>query len=538
MIIRSPYPDVAIPVQPLTSFVLANAADQGDKPALIDGASGRRLTYAQLVADVRRLAVGLTERGFARGDVFAIYCPNLPEYAVAFLGVAALGGIITTANPLYTADELAYQLADTGALYLLTTPQLLDTAREAVARCAPVREIFVLGDAPGAPGATPFAALLTRDGPLPATPIDPWTDLVALPYSSGTSGRPKGVMLTHYNLVAQLCQFDAVQYSDETMIAVLPFFHIYGMMLILLLSLWHTGTLVMLARFDLEQFLRCLQDYGIQRAPLVPPVILALAKHPLVDAYTYPRLRIITAGAASLGAALERACAERLGCIVLQGYGMTETAGATHVTPDPARRDDGSGVRAGSCGPTLPNMETLVADLSNGQALGPHEQGEIWLRGPNVMQGYLNQPEATAQTLDADGWLHTGDVGYVDEDGYLYVVDRVKELIKYNAYQVAPAELEALLVTHPAIADAAVIPSPDEETGEAPKAVVVLRAPLTPEEIIAFVTARVAPYKKVRRVEIVEAIPRSTSGKILRRVLIERERAARAALALGRVASD
>jgi len=476
------------------------------------------------------MGVGLTERGFARGDVFAIYCPNLPEYAVAFLAVAALGGIVTTINPLYTADELAHQLADTDARYLLTIPPLLDTARAAVARCGHIREIFVLGDTSGAPGATPFANLLARDGSLPAVPIDPQADLVVLPYSSGTSGRSKGVMLTHYNLVAQLCQFDAVQYSDETLIAVLPFFHIYGMMLILLLSLWHKGTLVMLARFDLEQFLRCLQDYDVQRAPLAPPIILALAKHPLVDSYAHAHLRIIGSGAAPLGAELERACAERMGCLVLQGYGMTEAAGATHVPPDPARRSDGSGIRTGSCGPTLPNMETMVVDLISGKALGPREQGEILLRGPNVMQGYLQQPEATAQALDADGWLHTGDVGYVDEDGYLYVVDRVKELIKYNAYQVAPAELEALLLTHPAIADAAVIPSPDEEAGEAPKAVVVLRAPLTPEEIMSFVAARVAPYKKVRRVEIVEQIPRSASGKILRRVLIERERAALAAL--------
>jgi acyl-CoA synthetase (AMP-forming)/AMP-acid ligase II len=198
---------------------------------------------------------------------------------------------------------------------------------------------------------------------------------------------------------------------------------------------------------------------------------------------------------------------------------MTETSLAMHLTPD-----DPAKIKPGAVGPTLPNMESKIVDIMTGAALGPNQQGEIWVRGLNIMKGYLNNPEATAQTIDTDGWLHTGDIGYADDDGYFYVVDRVKELIKYKGLQVAPAELEAVLLSHPAIADAAVIPSPDEEAGEVPKAFVVLTSPFAAEEIIAFVAERVAPHKKIRRVEIVDSIPKSPSGKILRWLLVERER--------------
>ena len=461
------------------------------------------------------MAMGLTRRGFVKGEVFAIYCPNVPEYAIAFLAVASVGGVVSTMNPLSTATEIAGQLRETGAKYLLTVPPFVEWAREA-ARGSQVREVFVFGEAPGA---TPFAELLKEDGVPPEVAIDPRNDLLVLPYSSGTSGLPRGVMLTHYNLVAQLCQGDGMyrRGDADVSIAVLPFFHIFGMTLVLLLGLKRGNTLISMPRFELEQFLQCLQKYAVTHAYLVPPIVLALAKHPLIDQYDLSRIKHIGCGAAPLAENIERACAKRLDCEVGQGFGMTEVSGTAIVNPEGA-------ITHGSVGQCLPNMQARIVDIDTGQDAAPGEPGELWLRGPNVMRGYFKQAEATAQVLDADGWLRTGDVARVDADGCFYIIDRVKELIKYKAWQVAPAELEAVLVSHRAVADAAVIPSPDEECGEVPKALVVLKGAATAEELMAYVAERVAPYKKVRRLAIVEAIPRSLSGKILRRVLVEQER--------------
>jgi acyl-CoA synthetase (AMP-forming)/AMP-acid ligase II len=518
MILRSPHPDVEIPDVSLPGFVLSRARELGDKPALIDGPSGRVLTYERLAADVGRAAAGLAERGFGKGDVFAIHSPNVPEYAVAFLAVASVGGAVTTVNPLCTADELAGQLRDSGASYLLTAPPFLGTAR-AAADAVGMREVLVFGEAEEA---TPFAALLAGDGPAPAVAIDPREDVVALLYSSGTTGRPKGVMLTHRNLVASLCQSDGLGLTreDDTVPAVAPFSHISGLVLTMLMSLYKGATIVTMPRFDLEGFLRLVQDHRVTLGYLVPPIVLALARHPIVDRYDLSSLRCIAAGAAPLGAEVERGCAERLGVPVLKQFGMTETSGLVSATP----ADDPAKVKPGSVGPLVRNTEGRIVDPATGENLAAGEEGELQVRGLQVMKGYLNRPEATASAIDADGWLRTGDLCRADEDGYLYVVDRLKELIKYKGWQVAPAELEALLLSHPKVADAAVIGSPDEEAGELPKAFVVPEGKPTAEEILSFVVARVAPYKKIRKVEFVGEIPKSPSGKILRRVLIERER--------------
>ncbi|HXV42122.1 MAG TPA: 4-coumarate--CoA ligase family protein [Anaerolineae bacterium] len=517
MIFKSIFPDITIPEVSLPEFVLHRAPELGDKPALIDGPSGRTLTYGQLAGAVAKAAAGLAQRGFKKGDVFAIYSPNVPEYAVAFLAVASLGGVNTTINPLYTAGELANQLNDCQAKFLLTVPPFMDKALEA-ANEADIEEIFVFGEAEGA---TPFAALLQSDGQPPQVEINPRQDLVVLPYSSGTTGLPKGVMLTHYNLVANMCQFkDIESYTEaDTLIGVLPFFHIYGMTVIMGTALHKGATVVTMPRFDLEQFLQIMQNYGVTWAYLVPPIVLALAKHPLVDKYDLSKLRSILSGAAPLGKDVTQACADRLDCLVRQGYGLTETSPVTHFTPnDPAR------IKPGSIGPLVATTECRIMDYTNDAELGPNQEGELWIRGPQVMQGYLNQPDATRAVINPDGWFRTGDIGYADEDSYFYIVDRLKELIKYKGLQVAPAELEAVLLTHPAVADAAVIPSPDEEAGEVPKAFVVLRGEATPDELMAFVADKVAPYKKIRRLEVIDQIPKSASGKILRRVLVERER--------------
>jgi acyl-CoA synthetase (AMP-forming)/AMP-acid ligase II len=335
------------------------------------------------------------------------------------------------------------------------------------------------------------------------------------------------VMLTHRNLVANICQVTArirVRADGSAArreIAALPFFHIYGLVSIMNIPLYSGGTVVTMPRFDLAEFLRVVQDYRITRACVVPPIVLALAKHPLVDEFDLSSLEFMNSGAAPLSAELEVACGERLGCRMMQGYGLTETSPTTHWVGDEL-----AGQMPGAIGPLVPNTECRLLDVTTGEDVPPGEPGELCVRGPQVMKGYLNNPEATARTIDSDGWLHTGDVAQIDADGSLRIVDRIKELIKYKGYQIAPAELEALLLTHPAIADAAVIPLADEEAGEVPKAFVVASAPITPEEVTQFVAERVAPYKRVRTVEFVEEIPKAASGKILRRVLIDRERAA------------
>ncbi len=519
MIFKSPHPAVTIPDDiSLTPYVLERAQELAEKPALIDGPGGRTLTYRQLAEATKLTAAGLAQRGFQKGDVFAIYIPNVPEYGIAFLAVALLGGINTTINPLYTVRELAFQLNDSQAKFLFTIPQFLDKAQEAAAQSG-VEEIFVLGEAEGA---TPFAALMQNDGQVPQVDINPRQDVVVLPYSSGTTGLPKGVMLTHHNLISNIAQTLSLGHidQDELVLGLLPFFHIYGMVVILQMALRGGATIITMPRFDLEQFLQIIQDYKISYANLVPPIILALAKHPLIDKYDLSSLNIVTSGAAPLGAELAGACAKRLNCIVLQGYGLTETSPVSHTNPKEPEK-----IKLGSVGPCIPNTECKIVDTASGEDLGPKQEGEVWIRGPQVMQGYLNNPEATAATLDSEGWLHTGDIGYVDDDDHFYIVDRVKELIKYKGMQVAPAELEAILLTHPAIGDAAVIPSPDEEAGEIPKAFVVLRDEISPEAIMTFVAEQVAPHKKIRKLEIIDQIPKSASGKILRRVLVDHERA-------------
>jgi acyl-CoA synthetase (AMP-forming)/AMP-acid ligase II len=507
---------VQIPVCDVTSFVLAQARARPDKPALIDGPSGRVLTYGELADRVAALAAGLAERGFGSGDVLALYMPNVPEYAVAFHGAAAAGGRCTTVNPLYTAKELAHQLEDSGANLLLTVSPFLDVAREAAELAGLGEEVYVLGEAEGA---KPFAELFGDPAAAPDVEVDPQDDLAVLPYSSGTTGLPKGVMLTHHNLVSNLCQVQEANpiAEHDTLIGVLPFFHIYGMVVIMNQGLRAGSTIVTMPRFDLEQFLSLIAEHSVTRAYVVPPIALALAKHPAVDEHDLSSMDLIMSGAAPLGAELAGAVADRIDCTVIQGYGLTETSPVTHVI-----RPDGEN-KPGSIGPPLANTECRLVDPESGEDVGEGERGELWIRGPQVMKGYLNNPEATAATVDDEGWLHTGDVGVVDDDGFFQIVDRLKELIKYKGFQVAPAELEALIVNHPEVADVAVIGVPDEECGELPKAFVVAAGDdLDADALMEWVAGQVSPQKKVRLVEVIDEIPKSPSGKILRRVLKDR----------------
>ncbi len=505
----STYPDVEIPEIPITELVLRRAEELADQPAISDVTSGRGYTFGELSHMIKSFAGGLQARGFGVGNTLAIMAPNVPEYAVVFHGVAVAGGTNTTLNPTYTADEIRHQLQDSGATLLVTIEMFLETAQAAVEGTS-VTEIITMD---GVEGTTALTSLL--GDPIEQVPVDVADHVVVLPYSSGTTGLPKGVMLTHRNLVANIVQCGPVLTYEpgDVAIAALPFFHIYGMQ-VLMNGLLANGVRVLcMPRFDLVEALETIQKEKVTRFFAVPPMVLALAKHPVVDEYDLSSLDMVFSGAAPLGAELAKEAAERIDCEVVQGYGMTELSPVSHATP-------AGNFKAGSSGLAIPNSECRLVDADgNDQDVGG--RGELWVRGPMVMKGYLNNVEATRNTIDEDGWLHTGDVAELDENGHYSIVDRVKELIKYKGFQVPPAELEALLLTHPKIADAAVIGVLDEEAGEIPKAFIVT-APgqdLSAEDVQEFVAGKVASYKKVRIVEFIDEIPKSASGKILRRFL-------------------
>ena len=508
---RSPFPDVAIPDVAITELVFAGLDRIGDGPALIEGPTGRIVTGRALRARIAALAGGLAARGLGPGDTVAILAPNQPEFVETFHAVALAGGTVTPINPSYTPDEIRHQLRDSGAELLVAAPALLANAR-AGAEGTGVGEIVATA---AADGAAPLDAL--TGPPLAAqAPVDLSRHVVVLPYSSGTTGLPKGVMLTHRNLVANVTQVERmldVRPGDVTL-AFLPYFHIYGMTVLMNLYLAVGATQVTLPRFDLEAALRLIQTHRARQLFVAPPVVLALARHPLVDQFDLSSLDFVLSGAAPLGADLAAACAARIGCQTVQGYGMTEMSPVSHFT------SPGKG-RPGSSGPQAPNTECRLVDPDTGADAAPGAEGELWVHGPQVMAGYHNNPAATAATLTPDGWLRTGDVARIDADGYLYIVDRVKELIKVKGFQVAPAELEALLVTHPSVADVAVVGVPDDEAGEVPKAFVVCAPGCAPElgELQRFCESHVAPYKQIRAISLVDAIPKSPSGKILRRLL-------------------
>ncbi|GHH37030.1 AMP-binding protein [Lentzea cavernae] len=521
MVFRSPFPDVEIPDVSLHQLLFGDIADRADRVALIDGMSGAEMTYGQLAGAIDRMAAALAARGIGKGDVVGILSPNTPYYAVVFHGILRAGATATTINALYTADEVAHQLHDAGAKMLFTVSVLLPNAGPGAAK-AGVTDVVVLDGAEGYPS---LPELLANSHPVPEVSIDPANDIAVLPYSSGTTALPKGVMLTHRNLVANLVQCGPIL-SDvgahTRILAVLPFFHIYGMQVLMNNGLYIGGVVVTLPRFELPEFLRVIAEHKTDRVYIAPPVAVALAKHPIVDNYDLSPLKTLFSGAAPLDEDLAAAVRKRIGCRVVQGYGMTEMSPVSHAIPD--GRDD---ISVGTVGVIIPNLECRLVDPATGEDVGAGDRGELWCRGPNVMKGYLNNAEATAATLDDEGWLHTGDVAVIDADGIVSIVDRVKELIKYKGYQVPPAELEAVLLTHDEIADAAVIGVRDADGEEVPKAFVVRQAgsSIDGDAVMAFVAANVAPHKKVRVVEFIEAIPKSAAGKILRKDLRAREQA-------------
>ena len=540
MSFASPLPPVDIPDVSLFEYIFGGLEeDDLDRVAFIDAPSGARVSFREVRDQVTAAAGALAALGITPGQIVALHAPNGPEYGVAFHGVLRAGGAVTTMPVLATAEDVAHQLTTSGAVALIVDPALAANALAGAtaAGLAPERVILLREPEPGSAAVDDVPhplldALIAEGRPAPEVTLDPATHMAALPYSSGTTGRPKGVRLSHRNLVANLAQIeDHLVRRDDVVMAVLPFFHIYGMTVLLNLSLRRRSTLVTMPRFDLAAFLKALAEYRVTWGFIAPPIAVALAKQSLVDEYDLSDLRVVFSGAAPLDGALGRALAERLGVAVIQGYGMSELSPVSHFTPEASATE----VSCESVGYAVPNSENLLLDPATGKEIplpesGVSERGELCVKGPNVMLGYLDDAAATDAMIDADGFLHTGDIATVDASGIVTIVDRIKELIKYKGYQVAPAELEALLLTHPGIADAAVIGVHDEEGEEVPKAFVVRRASagsdaLTERQVMDFVAGHVAPYKKVRRVEFIDVVPKSASGKILRRELRVREQA-------------
>jgi acyl-CoA synthetase (AMP-forming)/AMP-acid ligase II len=517
MSFASPFPDVEIPAVSVYEYLFGNIDDaDADRIALVDAKTGDETSYRDSVGKIDLFAGALADRGIAIGDVVGLLAPNSTAFAIAFHGILRAGA------------------TDSKAKMLIVVSALLPAAKEAAAALGMSDDRLVVLD--GADGHPSAADLLAAGATAPKVSFDPATHLAVLPYSSGTTGDPKGVMLTHRNLVANVAQTRPVQEiaADDVVIAIMPFFHIYGMTVLLNAVLHARARLVMMPSFDLEEFLANIANHKVTVAYIAPPVAVALAKHPLVNSYDVSSLRAVLSGAAPLDEDLGHAVADRIGCRVVQGYGMTELSPVSHCTPlDGGKRLVGSVAPIGAAGWTAANSVSKLIDPDSGDEIdipanGLSETGELWFKGPNVMVGYLGNDKATAETIDDDGWLRTGDMARVDSSGCVYIVDRLKELIKYKGYQVPPAELEALLLTHPSIADAAVIGVRDTESGEeVPKAFVVKQsgAELTEAEVMEFVAAEVAPYKKVRQVAFIDAIPKSTAGKILRKDLRRDSRA-------------
>ncbi|MFI6880423.1 4-coumarate--CoA ligase family protein [Streptomyces sp. NPDC050400] len=520
MVFLSEYEDVSVVDEPIHDAVLGGAAARGDAPALVDGVSGTTVSYAQLDQFHRKVAAGLAEAGVRKGDVVALHSPNTVAYPVAFYGTTRAGAAVTTVHPLATPEEFAKQLRDAAASWIITVTPLVESARAAAELAGGVREIFVC-DPAGDSGHRSLLDMLGTTAPEPRIALDPAEDVAALPYSSGTTGVPKGVMLTHRNIATNLAQLEPLIPTGpgDRILAVLPFFHIYGLTALMNAPLRRGATVVVLPRFELDAFLAAIEKHRITALYVAPPIVLALAKHPAVAGYDLSSLKYLISAAAPLDADLARACSDRLGLPpVGQAYGMTELSPGTHVVPLNAENPP-----PGTVGKLIASTQMRILSLDDpGKDAPPGEPGEVLIRGPQVMKGYLGRPQATVEMIDRDGWVHTGDVGRVDDDGWLFVVDRVKELIKYKGFQVAPADLEALLLTHEGIADAAVIGVLDDDGNEIPKAFVVRSDErLTADDVMAYVAERVAPYKKIRRVAFIDGVPRAATGKILRRQLRE-----------------
>ncbi len=499
--------------------ILTDASNKySDKTAIIDGDS--TYSFSELENFSSRFSGALKNLGILKGDRVGILAPNCAEFVIAFHGITKSGGVVTTINSGYREREIAHQVQDSGCKILVVHESLTQIFSEARSLIKTDVKAIVVTEEHGTEGS--FWQLVNSSEPHITSGLDTTNDLAALPYSSGTTGLTKGVMLSHSNLVSNVEQLmglsGGASMNDKDVILVhLPLFHIYGMNVLMNPCIAAGATQVMMGRFDMEEFLSLIETHRVSKLFTVPPVGLGLSQYPGVATRDLTCLEFAMFGAAPLSAELQVKISEVLNCAVIQGYGMTESSPVTNIDfTEPGL------MKAGSIGPAVANTEEKIVDTEDpDKQLGPDEVGELMVRGPQVMLGYFNNPQATEETLTNDGWLHTGDIGKMDEEGYVWVLDRKKELIKYNGFQVPPAELEGLLIEHPEIADAAVIGKPDEESGEIPKAFVVKTAgsDISEDAVMSFVASKVSTFKHVREVEFIDAIPKNPSGKILRRLL-------------------
>jgi long-chain acyl-CoA synthetase len=508
------YPDV-----PLHALMQATARRDPTRVAI--RYRDRSLSFEEFDRQSNRLANAFLSAGIVAGDRIALYTPNCPEYQLAFYAASKAGAVACPVNPSCRELELTRQLDDLGVTAVITHELLLPIVIGSQRQWPMVRRVVVVAEH-GSPLPTDmqsFAGITAAepDSPPPCR-VDP-EQLVALPYSSGTTGLPKGVMLTHRNLVSNHIQFGTgCQLGrDDKFLVYLPLSHIYGVAL-MGLAMWAGAEQIVLERFELSTVARMIEEHGVTWLHVVPPILLALAESHDLDPAQFRSIKYALNAAAPLAPEIARRVTERFGFPVIQAYGLTETSPDTHLSPLERER-----IKIESGGVLVADTEHRVVDLETGErTVPPGELGEILVRGPQVMSGYWNAPEETARVL-RDGWLHTGDIGWIDSEGYVFIVDRKKEMIKYKGFSIAPAELEAALLEHPDVADCAVTGVPDGEDGEIPKAFVVGRSGTTIDVgvISQFMASRVAGYKQIREWAVVSSIPRTPSGKILRRSLKE-----------------